>query len=371
MKKKELLINLTLLIATIAIFFILLEGYFRLANPQSCYAFPKGIYEESSSLCYKLSSNTEGSVSQPEYKVTYSVNSKGLRDSEYNYTKSLEKKRIIALGDSFQFGHGVEQNETYTELMEKMLNDEGKSIEILNFGIPGYGTGQELEYLKTEGLKYRPDIIILSFFTEDLFDNLHESCTRYVRDGYLVDNATSEERTATFKIKLFLNQDVQSYCFLKNSYLKLPEAKKKYSGRIGIEGTAVESMQKNETEQIKRAWTKTNLQIVRLSETAKANNASLVIVVIPHQVQVDTDIWNGVKKEYNLNENDYDQSLPSQEIKELGSKLGITVVDLLPGLTEENNKKKLYYPIDGHFNREGQKTASEIAYNELKKSGII
>ncbi len=367
-KKKEIIINLSVLAATVIVFMILLEAYFRILSPQTCYAFPKGIYEESSSLCYKLSPNTEGEVSQPEYSVTYTVNSKGLRDSEYAYEKA-QTKRIIALGDSFQFGHGVEKNETYTELLEINLNNEGKNAEILNFGIPGYGTRQQLEYLKAEGLKYHPDLIILSFFTEDLFDNLQDACTRYVRDGYLVDNATAEERTASFRMKLFLNQKVQSYCFLKNSYLKLPSSSKKYTGRIGIEGTAVESMKKNQTEQIKKAWTKTSVLLAQMTETAKQNNATLIIVIIPHQVQVDNDIWNGVKNAYNLNENDYSRSLPNEQVKQLGKELGITVIDLLPGLTEENNKKKLYYPIDGHFNPEGQKKASEIAHNELK--GII
>lgn len=238
-------------------------------------------------------------------------------------------------------------------------------------GVPGYGTKQELELLKAEGTKYKPDAIILSFFTEDLYDNLHETCTRYVRDGYLVDNATADERTASFKTKLFLNQNLQSYCFLKNSYLRLPSIGKKYSGRVGIEGTAIEAMRKEETEQIKKAWTRTSILLAEMEETAKEINATLVIIAIPHQVQADTQLWNTVTKTYSLDPSDYEADKPALKMNEIAEKIGIKAIDLLPGLTRENNKRRLYYPIDGHLNSEGQKAAAQIAYEELKKEGII
>lgn len=359
-------LNVILLAATVMIFLLGMEMYFRALSPQTCYAFPKGLYVEANgSLCYRLAANAEGVVQQPEYTVTYKTNSRGMRDDEYSYERDSSSLRIIALGDSFQFGHGVEQDEVFTEIAEAALNREGKRVEIINMGVPGYGTAQQVELLKTEGLKYRPDMVILSFYTEDLFDNIQASCTRYVRQGYLVDNATASERTATFQAKLFLNQNVQSYCFLKNSYVRATAAK--FTGRIGIEGNAVEALQKNETSAIAGAWTSTYLLLSEAAQTAKFNNATLMLVAIPHQVQVDDGIWRGVISKYGINEADYDQSLPAKRLAAFAAEMGIRVLDLQPSLAEANREEKLYYSVDGHLNRKGHLEAAKLLTDELRR----
>ncbi len=368
MKTRQILLNLALLSATVIIFLIGLELFLRAAMPQSCYAFPKGLYEADNITCYKLSTHASGEVNQPEYKVTYTTNSHGLRDSEYSYEKQPGTTRIVALGDSFQFGHGVEKEEIYTEVAEEILKSQGKKIEIINMGVPGYGQEQELHLLKTEGLKYRPDIIIVSFHTADIFDNIQPNCTRHVRQGYLVDNQTADERTLTFQLKLFLNQNLHSYCFAKNRYVNLQS--RKYTGRTdGIYGTVMESLLENETPQMKKAWTRTAILLGQLSETAKFNNATLVLVSIPAQVQADPEILGAIKRTYSLEP--IDPSQPSKRLKETASTFGIEVIDLLPMLTEESKKRKLYYAIDGHLNSQGQHEAGILLAQELSKRGLV
>jgi len=92
-----------------------------------------------------------------------SSNSKGIRgDREYPYSKS-DKLRILFLGDSFTFGDEVSDNETYPHYLQELLPD----AEIINMGVHGYGHDQMLLYLKQEGIKYKPDIIILGYMSCD------------------------------------------------------------------------------------------------------------------------------------------------------------------------------------------------------------
>jgi hypothetical protein len=96
-------------------------------------------------------------------------NSKGLRGTtEYDYARTPGQQRILVLGDSFTFGTDVSDDETYSHYLESDL----PNTEVLNLGVQGYGQDQMLLYLTEEGVKYRPDVVILGFLHMDIHRNL-------------------------------------------------------------------------------------------------------------------------------------------------------------------------------------------------------
>lgn len=98
-----------------------------------------------------------------------SINSDGFRGREYPAIKPPNTFRIIMLGDSETFSFMLPENDTLPIQLENLLNKEPSSwhCEVLNFGVEGYNTFQELEQLKTKGLKYNPDMIILNYVLND------------------------------------------------------------------------------------------------------------------------------------------------------------------------------------------------------------
>lgn len=99
--------------------------------------------------------------------MAFNFNKKGLRDRDYSHKRIPGKMRILVLGDSFAWGSGVDQKYVFTEQMEIML----KETEVINAGVNGYSTDQELLWLKKEGLKYNPDLVILTFCGNDAYEN--------------------------------------------------------------------------------------------------------------------------------------------------------------------------------------------------------
>lgn len=96
-------------------------------------------------------------------------NSKGLRGkTEYDYQRTPGNQRILVLGDSFTFGTEVSDDETYSHYLESSL----PHTEVINLGVQGYGHDQMLLYLKEEGVKYHPDLVILGFVFWDIYRNL-------------------------------------------------------------------------------------------------------------------------------------------------------------------------------------------------------
>ena len=98
-----------------------------------------------------------------------SSNSKGVRGvQEFAYEKPAGVRRIVVLGDSFTFGEEVGDDETFSHHLQSLI----RGSEVLNLGIHGYGHDQMLVYLKEEGLRYRPDIVILGFMPDDMERNV-------------------------------------------------------------------------------------------------------------------------------------------------------------------------------------------------------
>lgn len=93
-------------------------------------------------------------------------NSIGQRDVEHEQTKPKGTFRIGVIGDSVTEGLGVTQAESYPRVLEKLLSDSGKQVEVLKFAVRGYTTTQEIELLK-QALKYDLDLIVWSYVLND------------------------------------------------------------------------------------------------------------------------------------------------------------------------------------------------------------
>ncbi len=101
------------------------------------------------------------------------ANNHGWRDKDRTYANHEKAYRILVLGDSTTFGAIVPAEKVYTRILENKLRKAGFNAEIINIAYGGWGTDQQLEALKIEGLKYHPDLVIIQFCTNDLSDNTY------------------------------------------------------------------------------------------------------------------------------------------------------------------------------------------------------
>jgi hypothetical protein len=104
------------------------------------------------------------------------INSDGLRDREHAKAKPANTVRIAVLGDSFAEAMHVPMEQTFWYLLQQKLQAcnafPGKQVEVINFGVSGYGTAQELMTLRQKVWDYSPDIVLLAFTTiNDVYDN--------------------------------------------------------------------------------------------------------------------------------------------------------------------------------------------------------
>jgi hypothetical protein len=96
------------------------------------------------------------------------TNSYGIRGPEFSFDKTPGELRIVAVGDSFTFGQGVEEEQTFAQVAGRTLEQAGIRNEVLNFGVPGHATPQSVALVRERALVTRPDLVLVHVFANDL-----------------------------------------------------------------------------------------------------------------------------------------------------------------------------------------------------------
>ena len=97
-------------------------------------------------------------------KVVSHYNSAGFRDREHDTAKPVGITRIVVVGDSVTEGNGVGQDALFVSHIQALL---GSKYEIINLGMSGLNTPQEIHLLGVEGVKYEPDVVVVNFVLND------------------------------------------------------------------------------------------------------------------------------------------------------------------------------------------------------------
>src|SRR4029434_3181109 len=138
--KRKMRDTTLIVVITLIIFFATGEIFTRIFKKQSP---PMVVASENQKIVYELNNNYAEN------------NSFGMRDEEFDIDSIRDLYKIAVIGDSHAYSSMVKNMaETFPAQLEKYLNKivGQRTVKVLNFGVPGYNTAQELEILKTKAL---------------------------------------------------------------------------------------------------------------------------------------------------------------------------------------------------------------------------
>ncbi len=299
---------------------------------------PKGLYVLHPEIGWTLSPGFAGNFKKDDFNIQVKANSKGHRDKDYGI-KVAGVHRILGLGDSFAFGWGVENESGFLKQMEEQINT-GLSLdryEIINGGIPGFGTYEALQFLKSIGVGYHPDLVLVAFYEgNDYKNNIEAPRQRIIRDGFL-----SEVKKENSKLQDFLIKKSVLYAFLHKAFENLSQ---KRIFRVGLERT----------------------KQYLLEMKSVLGDAPLVFVLIPDQDPEFYDRHSMLRK--------YDRWIMGTDLFSARKELelfcrenGIYFYQLSPKF--ENNTA--YILKDTHLNEEGHEAASLEIIQYLKGEKLL
>src|SRR3989344_39134 len=380
MKRKHIL-NVLTFVATILILFIFFEFGLRIFYPQlllkrNHIEASTPIFLEGENIPWQLKPLTESRQRDifGEYDVSVKINSFGLRDNDYNTRLSPNVKKILLLGDSMTFGYGVEQENSYPEILETLA---GGNYTFINSGVGGYSPDVEYIYLKEKGLKFNPDIIILGLYIGNDITDLESNewveldekglPKKIVSNRYYIDDQNrmrtkGDENViknnpfpVLYGINVFLSYKSHAYIFLKERskflFYRLTEQEELIQKTIY--GNYYD-------KNLKLSWKNVESILMEINSLVNENGKDFVVVLIPSRDQFQEE-----------KDNTYNFANPNRRLMMFGGENNIIIMDLLPYFKENSNPRDFYYKKDVHLNRNGHRFLAEKIYEELKNLDIV
>lgn len=215
------------------------------------------------------------------------TNALGLRDDEIPIAKPPGETRILALGDSFTFALGVRFEDLYVQRLERKLNGEqpGRKFQVINAGVAGYNTTQELVFLLADGLRYEPDLITIGFYWNDLLGN---DKPLPVIDGPIQRDLMKESESADagHLLPAFIRNQLRRSLVL---YLGVTRAKNLVAA-LGQPENALVGIQRDILEgdaaALDRYWPATGARLREIAATAAERGIPVLLVSFPMENQV-------------------------------------------------------------------------------------
>ncbi len=156
--------NLALAVASTLFFGACLEGLARLIEPPPV---QKQEYLWDWSERFKDSDfyTLEKGEGYPPGEET---NVDGLRDATRPVETREGLRRIVVLGDSVAYGHGLEGSEAFPQVLERTLRASGRDVDVFNMALPGWSTRQERIAYERIARRYKPAAVVLAVCLNDL-----------------------------------------------------------------------------------------------------------------------------------------------------------------------------------------------------------
>ncbi|MBT5875421.1 MAG: hypothetical protein HOH43_18515 [Candidatus Latescibacteria bacterium] len=391
MALKSVGVNLSIFGCTLLIVWGCLEVAFALAAPQVPIKEAL-LYAPHPVLRYVPNPGVDRRYRTTEFDTQVAFNSKGFRGPESVPDSSSRVFRILCLGDSFTLGAEVALEESYPYLLEEMLNQRSENradsirYSVLNGGVGGYGTFQELVFLGEFGLAQKPDLVLVQFYSNDVKDNLRyrafwnsvfpDSSVFPVRDDVVapvigsvsgsVEVARSGIRTASIlpDIKEVLEKNSHVYHFFR---ARINILKSTLGVRKLTDFDDFMVMVREPSPDIEEGWDLTRRLYLQMRDISRQNQASLVISVVPNKTLLARD---GRFDEWIAAEG-LDMTIPHSVMTKFGSESQIPVLDLLPPLREAGALTDLHYDWDGHWNASGHRAAAIATASFLEQQQLI
>jgi hypothetical protein len=313
------------------------------------------------------------------------INSRGLRDREHSQKKPDGVYRVAVLGDSQAEAFQVGQEVTFWSLLERELAEctvqPGKRIEVINFGVSGYGTAQEYLQLESIVIDYQPDLV-LHLFTHDndivnnsieLEKGLERPYFRLDPQGHLILDRSWVE-TAAFKRR---SSAVYRLARFLSDHLRVVQLVRSANNALALRRSDVTQTGNNPLVMApprdrawEDAWAITQSILAKTKEFASLNGMQYLLVIGASSIQVHPD--RRVRSEFEKRLKVNDLFYVERRIGEFAKAQGIDVIPLAYEMQRVADAKGVFFHGFrnttmgvGHYNENGHRATAQIVARHL------
>jgi hypothetical protein len=325
------------------------------------------------------------------------TNAEGYRDRERSVRKPEGVYRIAVLGNSWTEAMQVPLDKTYPSLLEQLLPKEdlphgARKLEVLNFAVSGYSTGQQLLQLRSRVWKHEPDLVLLALYTaRDVANNvraLNNAATPEQSPYFLLSAAGLELDTSyrrvvpagrVHHIAEELRFRAEDYCracqfvnkLLRDAKVRIARARQDTRARRpGMRDLENIVYAPPSSAEAREAWDVTEALLREMDKDVRSHGARFWIVTLANRAQVELD--DGKRSRILAETGAADFDYADRRLRDFGRAAGIPVTSLAEPLRAAAVRTGKYlngFPNtaagEGHWNELGHRFAAEVLAREF------
>ena len=296
-------------------------------------------------------------------------NSLGRHDVEHELRKPPGVRRVLLLGDSYVAAGVVQVSEIPGQRMEHYLNaGSDQRYEVISLGKGAWGPRNELDVFQRVGKGFSPDIVVTLFLSFNDVENSSRALTYRAYQHRQGQGSARPGRTrvAADDMPFFLcrwsvlNQLLSyrlAYFYRDKTVAGIPPSYYVYA--------------KDEDQEWRAAWRTCEDVILQTKAAANAIGARYVVVAAstPHGVWGAEEGLRRLTAEFpGMKELEWDLDQPDKRNERLSQDNDIPFLALEPLFRIETEKgRRLHFPINGHWNPEGNDLAGQLMAEVLLK----
>jgi hypothetical protein len=320
--------------------------------------------------CYMFASNSKFQVVTQEYSHAVNIELGGYRSNgALTYD---DRVTIPILGDSFTFGLGVEDNETFVSLLDRM-----STIRYLNLGIPGNSITQHIDIVERRHHELGdPSNYVFVFFVGNDFQNILEShIISSKKSGVDVDDGSKVDYYPTtsnkFNILSTINEYVMHNTFLSKLYVvqwvrhKLLMFVNRSSADLMDPIFLIIRKDKDYLADAKLVFEN---ELKRLDRLSKKLHFDYVFLIIPDRHQIDSNLLHLRSEYYGIAHDKIDTLIPNNLLAALFQSHGVPYIDVTNCMANADDIESLFYVRDNHFTTQGHRVAATCMAKELERT---
>ena len=298
-----------------------------------------------------------------EYNIVANIDEFGGRRTVTNPTAIKSNIIIPFMGDSFAFGLGVEDEQTFISL----LGEESK-FQYINLGLPGSALPEQLDVVEKRHKELgSPRVYIFIFFTGNDYYFINQDKQKD-KNWEQLDFSKNKLYSWLWKVNNYVYHNpflkkIYTIQFLKAKILIIVNAaiKRKKGEMLLIEPIFLVMYKKNLPELEKFL----DFTLNRLISDSQRFSFKSIFIIIPDRIQVSPALLKLKLKYYGWNKEDIDPGLPNKVLRKKLQQANIPYFDVFQCLY--NKKEKLYYIQDNHLTAKGHRFIARCIGKELEK----
>ncbi len=274
------------------------------------------------------------------------VNSLGLRDDEIPLTKPAGEHRILCLGDSFTFALGVRFEDLYVQQLERMLAKQhpDERFQVINAGIAGYNTRQELIRLLVQGFDFSPDVITVGFYWNDLVGN-EEALPDLATTPILDPDAAPHDRGLQHALPSWIRDRLRSSVALYQIVIRTKMLMQSFEPALDDYSRIQRALLEGDAAFLEPFWQATAKRLLEIAAVAREHGVPVVLVAFPMENHIALD---------------FPKLVWGQRLREIWAPTGMPFIDLEPAYKAERKAgQNPFLPYDLHPSPLGMRIAAE------------